>query len=91
MTFYEVRGDYFKDFEYAQETARELISPRELFDQFDAHLLNRIFSWCLNNNDFVDKFHYEIDDAEEAVISKTVKTLESNDKNFLEQIRFLDQ
>jgi hypothetical protein len=91
MTFYEVCGEYFKDFEYAHDTARELISPDELFDQFDSDLLHRIFSWCLNNNDFVDKFYNEICDAEEKIIDETINTWESDDKDFLEQIKFLDE
>lgn len=90
-TFYEVCGDYYKDFEYAHEAAREQISPDELFDQFDSDLLHRIFSWCLNNNDFVNKFYDEICDAEETIISETINTWESNDKDFLEQIKFLDE
>lgn len=91
MTFYEVCGNYFKDFENAYETARMQIFPDELFEQFDSELLYRIFSWCLNNNDFVDKFYDEICNAEETIINETINTWESDDKDFLEQIKFLDK
>ena len=91
MTFYEVCGDYYKDFECAHEAARRQISPDDLFDQFDSDLLFVMFSWCLNDNNFVDRFYDEICDAEETIIDQTINEWESNDKNFLEQIKFLDE
>lgn len=91
MTFYEVCGDYYKDFEYAHEAARMQISPDDLFNQFDSYLLHRMFSWCLNDNNFVNKFYDEICDAEETIISQTINEWESNDKDFLERINFLDE
>ena len=91
MTFYEVFGDYFKDYEYAYETARMQISPDELFERFNSDLLHRMFAWCLNNNDFVDEFYNEICDTEGTIVSETINTWESDDKDFLEQIKFLDE
>ena len=91
MIFYETCGDYYKDYEYAYEATRMQISPDELFEQFDSELLHRIFSWCLNNNDFVEKFYDEICNAEGTIINETINTWESDDKDFLEQIKFLDE